>query len=292
MTAPLSIGQTATLACVLEATAHKPGNVHRGADFADMTYLDMVASAIAIGPAMEKASQLGVGSTILTAVQATQQLAGKNTNLGTVILLAPLAVAANSPESLRAATASTLKELTAADASETYAAIRTAKPAGLGEVTDSDVHAAAAEDLLQAMELARDRDLVAKQYVSNFSEVFDFVLPRMVAAVDSGETLLDAIVLAHVGTMAEFPDSLIARKCGDAIAREAADRAARVLEIHEEEAYLAAVADFDFWLRSDGHRRNPGTSADMIAAALYTILRQRRLQWPVSFYGEDRRRRS
>ncbi len=77
----LSVGQCATLACLLEATAPKPGNVHRGADFSDMTYTDFVVSAVAIGPAMEQAALHGVGRTVLRAIQATRECVACNTNL-------------------------------------------------------------------------------------------------------------------------------------------------------------------------------------------------------------------
>ena len=52
----LSIGQCAALACIIEATAPKPGNVHRGADFEEMSYADFCASAVAIAPAMDAAA--------------------------------------------------------------------------------------------------------------------------------------------------------------------------------------------------------------------------------------------
>lgn len=281
----LSIGQTATLACVLEATAHKPGNVHRGADFVDMTYLDMVSSAIAIGPVLENAFDFGVGATILRSVQATQQLVGKNTNLGTVMLLAPLAIAANrDARNLQPMVTKVLQSLTTADAQQTYAAIRLAKPAGLGRAAEADVRAEPPHDLLRAMDLARERDLVAKQYGTNYADVFDVVLPQLTAAVADGCELLDAIVLAHVQTMARYPDSLIARKCGNHVAQQASDRAAYVVEAHTagNDEYLRALDDLDFWLRSDGHRRNPGTTADLIAAAIFVGLIQGTIQSPAT----------
>src|SRR5262245_32801648 len=87
----LSIGQSATLACLLEATAPKVGNVHRGADFEGLHFADFLASAVAIGPAMERAVETGVGQAVLDAVAATRALVDTNTNLGMVLLIAPLA---------------------------------------------------------------------------------------------------------------------------------------------------------------------------------------------------------
>ncbi len=91
-TAPLwSIGQCAALACLLEATAPKPGNVHRGADFEDVTYPEFVASGIAIAPVMERAVGKPLGQTVLAAVRAARTISPTNTHLGTILLLAPLA---------------------------------------------------------------------------------------------------------------------------------------------------------------------------------------------------------
>src|SRR5437868_8770036 len=87
----LSIGQCATLACLLEATAPKVGNVHRGADFEDLTFSDFVVSAVAIGPVMEKVASTGVGRAVRETVAATRALVSTNTNLGMALLFAPLA---------------------------------------------------------------------------------------------------------------------------------------------------------------------------------------------------------
>src|SRR4051812_31187803 len=88
----LSVSAAATLACIYEATARKPGNVHPGASFDDTTcYAAFVQSAIVIGPLMEHAWSAGVGDTVVVCVQATREAVGTNTNLGTILLLAPLA---------------------------------------------------------------------------------------------------------------------------------------------------------------------------------------------------------
>ena len=122
----MSIGSCATLACLLEATAPKPGNVHRGADFADMTFTDFVVSAAAIGPAMERAAERGVGTTVLEAVRATRRLVPVNTNLGTVLLLAPLA-AVPRPQRLDVGVPQVLRTL-----------LRVAQPVGCGNVATCD----------------------------------------------------------------------------------------------------------------------------------------------------------
>ncbi|HND54456.1 MAG TPA: triphosphoribosyl-dephospho-CoA synthase, partial [Pirellulaceae bacterium] len=126
-----------------------------------------------------------------------------------------------------------------------------------------------------AMRAASERDLVARQYVETFSLVLDTLVPRLCAARELGLTLPQAIVHTQIQTMAELPDSLIARKCGAEVADQAKFIARQVLEFAPPgtDDWGRALADFDFWLRSDGHRRNPGTTADLIAAALFAGLR-------------------
>src|SRR5690606_27422502 len=116
----------------------------------------------------------------------------------------------------------------------------------------------------------------------NFAQVLDFVAPVLVAGQAAGWSLIESIVYAHVKTMCEFPDSLIARKCGEAVAREAAARAGRVLDAGQpgDQDYYLALSDLDLWLRADGHRRNPGTTADLIAAGLCVGLREGDLEPP------------
>jgi triphosphoribosyl-dephospho-CoA synthase len=278
---PLSIGHCATFACVLEATAPKPGNVHRGADFEDLKYSDLIFSAVAIGPAMETAVKLRLGETILSAVRATQAAVGTNSNLGTILLLAPLA-AAPRRRALRDGAATILQQLDAADARSVYEAIRLARPGGMGTVDAADIAGEPPDDLRSAMRLAAERDLVARQYANGFREVFDAVVPTLAAGLERGWSVDTAIVHAQLTVMSRFPDSLIARKCGTAVAQQASDRAATVLECGspDDDEYWQAAGDLDFWLRADGHRRNPGTTADLLAAGLFVLLRDGIMRMP------------
>jgi triphosphoribosyl-dephospho-CoA synthase len=274
--APTSIdlGQCVTLACLLEATAPKPGNVHRGADFEDLSFPDFVASAVAIAPPLQRAREQGVGRAVLGAVQAMRQWVGTNTNLGTILLLAPL-TAIPADTSLKTGVGEVLGKLGPHDAKLVYEAIRLASAGGLGKVPAMDVAGDAPPSLLAAMREASDRDLVARQYVNNYNEVFQIVVPWMLEDRRSFDTLTDTILHVHVRLMAQFPDSLIARKCGPETAHLASHKAAAVLRAGRpnETEYLRALSDLDFWLRSDHHRRNPGTTADLIAAGLFALFR-------------------
>ena len=278
----MSIGQLSSLACLLEVTAPKPGNVHRGADFDDVTYLDFAIGAQAIAPAVEAAARGGaLGKSVYEAVAATRSAVGTNTNLGTVLLLVPLAM---SPQDVPLAdgVARVLRGLTPDDAYWVYEAIRLARPGGLGRVETADIMDAAPADLISAMRQAAGRDIVARQYAEDFATVLQQAAPWLAEGLARGWPLSVAIVQTHLRLMAELPDTLVARKCGRETAQRAADHATAALQAGQpgETTYDQALAEFDFWLRSDGHRRNPGATADLIAAGLFVLLRDGIIQPP------------
>jgi triphosphoribosyl-dephospho-CoA synthase len=278
---PLSIGQCVTLACLLEATAPKPGNVHRGADFDDLSFTDFAVSAVAIGPALESAKRIGVGPAVLQAIQATRALVSSNTNLGMVLLLTPLAAVPRG-QPLQSGVAAVLSHLKPEDTRCVYEAIRLAAPGGMGQVDEMDIADTPPQNLLDAMRAAAERDSIAKQYRDDYADVFRSVLPWLVEGRATGLTLTQSIIHVQVRLLSQLPDSLIARKCGAAVAQQASDFAAGVLRAGNpfDEAYNQALHDFDFWLRSDGHRRNPGATADLLAAGLFAALRDGLIQPP------------
>jgi triphosphoribosyl-dephospho-CoA synthase len=278
---PEPLGLYADLACLWEATARKPGNVHRFKDFDDVTYLDFLASAAAIAPTFDRLAKapdsenLHVGQIVLRAVQETRKVTGTNTNLGILLLLAPLAKVPGHKD-YRAGVAQVLKGLTVDDAADVYQAMRLAAPGGLGRVDEQDVSQAPTQTLRQVMALAADRDLIARQYTNDFKDVFEFGVPALERGLAATGTLEDAIIACHLHWLACYPDSLIARKCGVAVALEASQRAAGVITARgpNSTANRNTLSDLDAWLRADGHRRNPGTSADLVAASLFVALRK------------------
>lgn len=277
------VAECATLACLLEVVAPKVGNVHRGADFEDLTLSDFAVSAAVIGPVLARAAEQGVGRTVYEAVAATQQWVGRNTNLGIALLLAPLA-ACPREVSIRIALPEQLQRLTPSDADWTYRAIRLADPGGLGEADEMDVREPPPADLLAAMRAAADRDLIARQYAEDFRLVLDEAAPAILAARDRGLAISEAVVEAQMELLSRHPDSLIERKCGAETAGAAQARARAAIDARENRdsaTYAALVEELDFWMRSDGHRRNPGAIADLLAAALFVLLREGQLNPPL-----------
>jgi triphosphoribosyl-dephospho-CoA synthase len=281
---PLS--ELVRITCLLEVTARKPGNIHRGADFDDAHFLDFLLSASAVGDALGIDVDQGVGAAVLRAVQATRRVVNTNTNLGMILAMAPLTriQGADSRSEVRRVLDST----TIKDAEDVYQAIRAARPGGLGRATEQDVNDRPTVTLIEAMRLAADRDLIARQYVNGYAEVFDLALPTLREFLDMGRPLETAIIAAHLTLMTRRPDTLIARKRGPEIAQESARRAARVLHSGWPDAPGSAeeFADLDAWLRADGHARNPGTSADLIAATLFVALRDGTIPLPIPQWSQ------
>jgi triphosphoribosyl-dephospho-CoA synthase len=271
----------------LEATARKPGNVHRFRDFDDLTYVDFLLSAAAVGPVLGRAAGRRVGVTILEAIQATRRVVQTNTNLGMLLLLAPLA-AVPEGEDLRTGLSAILDQLDLEDSRLVYRAIRLANPGGLGRSDAQDVADEPTLSLRPIMALAAERDMVARQYEDGFRAVFDEGVPELCGALERSLYLEPAILLCHLHLLARHPDSLIERKCGRAIAEEASRRAQVVLRQGWPACGDGPLDDLDAWLTADGHRRNPGTTADLVTACLFVALRQGLISRPVAFYDEKR----
>lgn len=272
---PREIALRAQMAALLEASAPKPGNVSRYHDFGDTRFEDFLLSAAAIGPAMGDVGALGVGAAVERAVADTRRWVRSNTNLGIVLLFAPLArAAALDGGPLRRRLAGVLAELGVADAAAAYAAIRAARPGGLGTAPEQDVRTMPTVSLLEAMRLAADRDSIAREYATDFALIFETGLPTLRRARAAGAPWPAAVLETFLVLLAAAPDSLIARKRGRAAAAEVSREAARVLAAGApgSAARDAAVARLDRALRAEGNALNPGATADLAAAAIFALL--------------------
>ncbi|MFY9253535.1 MAG: triphosphoribosyl-dephospho-CoA synthase [Fuerstiella sp.] len=263
------------LCCVAEVSAAKPGNVSFSQCFIDVAAEDFLRSADAIAPVISQVNKCGIGETIFLAVQATQAAVHSNTNLGIVLLLTPM-VAVSASHSLADGIEDVLRTLTVDDAVWVYKAIGLAAPGGLGKSASQDVFDVPTMDLRACMQLAADRDLIAAQYTNGFVDVLQTGCRLLQQSGDWRKLADFRLAWLALNLMAEFGDSLIQRKCGDEMNRLVSTKARHVLECGWPfTAGTQAIYDeFDSFLRADGNRRNPGTTADMIAAILFASLRE------------------
>lgn len=255
-------------ACLAELDALKPGNVHAYAPGHRMVTADFVASAEVSAPPLA-ASGARVGARVRGGVEATFAAVGQNTNLGILLLCAPLARAAEADGPLFEGLSAVLGGLDASDAADVFAAIRHAGPGGLGkaprhDVTDADT----VPPLLDAMAEAAHRDRIARAYTDGFRDLSGIGLPALAQARAKGLAAPWTTTAVHLAYLTAVPDSHIARKHGperaEAVRMQAAARLAG-LDLAQEP--LAALLDYDRFLKREG--LNPGTSADFTVATLF-----------------------
>jgi len=259
-------------ACLAELDALKPGNVHRLSEGHRMTVADFEASAAAAAPLIGHKG-LPVGRRIRLAVEATREAVGQNTNLGIVLLAAPLAEAALAPRrgDLRARLHGVLQGLSVEDAREAYQAIRETAPGGLGEAPEHDVRSEPGVTLLEAMRAAETRDRIAWNYTHDFADIFTLGLKWLAHAEDRWGDPAWAASRVYLGFLAHVPDTLIERKFGERVAARIREEArpieSSLTECASPEAMAAPLAAFDQALKERG--LNPGTSADLTVATLF-----------------------
>ncbi|NOS97569.1 MAG: triphosphoribosyl-dephospho-CoA synthase [Methylotenera sp.] len=276
---PAQLQASYILACRAELMALKPGNVHVFADGHGMVIEDFIASADASAAAIA-ALNLSVGERIFNAVEATQNAVGINTNLGIILLCAPLIHAAlcfDAGKTFQQNLNDTLSQLTVKDAQLTAQAILLANPAGLGAASKYDVHAPLNVSLFVMMQVAQHKDRIAWQYANNFADIFDFGLPLYEKALDrwrdfsnKGQNQAWATTMVYLGFLARQCDTHVIRKHGEALATSVMNEA-RELEAgfwagDNPKLMQKPLLAWDASLKT--RNINPGTSADLTVACL------------------------
>ena len=257
-------------ACMAELSAIKPGNVHMFADGHGMVVQDFIKSADASSQSIAKPN-LSVGERILNAVNATWDSVGCNTNLGIVLLAAPMIQAVYSKVAFsQHSLLNVLNNLTVDDAIKAYEAISIAMPAGLGEVQKHDVSQTPQITLLEAMQAAADRDLIAQQYANGYQEIFNLGVTTYRHYLAKWERPAWAITATYLAFLAEFEDSHIFRKYGKEIAQtiqqEAKNHFQSFTSQDNPKLYQTTLLAWDADLKKRGI--NPGTSADLTVATI------------------------
>ncbi|MES9971985.1 MAG: triphosphoribosyl-dephospho-CoA synthase [Candidatus Thiodiazotropha sp.] len=261
-------------ACLSELDALKPGNVHRFSDGHGMTLEDFITSAnVSAGPLT--APGLGLGERIYSAVSATHEAVGCNTNLGILMLCAPLiqAIYHRGPRTatLRENISAVLSQVDATELDWLFRAIRLASPGGLGQSDKHDVSQAPSAELLEVMEHAADRDQIARQYATGFVDLFDFALPKLRGFEARWQSKEWAITGLYLSLLANFPDTHIRRKSGlykaVAISLHATELLKELTQAETPEHNQLRLLQADNEFKREGI--NPGTTADLTVATLF-----------------------
>lgn len=263
--------KSAQLACLLEASAPKPGNVYPFKGFPEMVYTDFITSAVNMGAILYAyLESLSVGELIYKVVSAAYETSKTNVNLGIALLLVPLAKAYLEEGELRSSLRRVLDSLTVEDAKWVYKVIRMVSPGGIGRSEVADVSEEPSVTLKEAMIIASERDSIAYEYASGYEITFEVTYPLIKGLKIEGMNWEDTIVEAFLVLLSKFPDTLISRKFGKKKAFYVSKRAQEILEIGgvKTPEGREAIRAFDEELRMGFEKVNPGTTADLIAAGL------------------------
>ena len=266
-------------ACLLELRALKPGNVgyHSSGHGMSVEQFELSARASA-EPLFSICS--GVGERILKAVNATREAVAENTNLGIILLAAPIAetlIKSENGEILRDNLVKVLADLSIDDAKYCYQAIQIAMPGGMGKVDDQDVSNEPSVSLLEAMQLSADKDRIGYQYANSFSDIFEHNLPIYREYLQKWGSQEWATTAVFLSQWLRVPDSLIIRKKGLLKAREISDMIAplanQVLASRDPTDHISGLLSLDGELKAVGI--NPGTTADITVATVFVAMLDR-----------------
>lgn len=259
-------------ACITELQALKPGNVHLFADGHGMTIHDFMKSAD-VSAAVISWPELSVGERIYSAVEATNKATGLNTNLGIILLCAPLihaTLCGDSKLTLQQNLIHVLEGLTMRDAALVSQAIVMANPAGLGTSQAYDVKQEAQGTLFEMMNYAQDKDRIAWQYTNKYSDILDFGINSYSQALVKWQNQAWATTALYLNFLAKYPDTHIVRKYGEAVAEsikvEAQEFETEFMAADNPKLVHKSLMNWDVSLKKRGI--NPGTSADMTVATI------------------------
>lgn len=269
-----NIAQMYQQACLAELEALKPGNVHIFADGHGMQVQHFITSAEVSAYPMSQ-PEFSVGQRIYHAVKATIDAVGCNTNLGIILLCAPViqSYLDNSQIFTKEHLRQTLSDLTCLDAKFVYQAIQLANPAGLGRLEKHDVNEIPTITLLEAMHAAQNYDAIAQQYVNVYEQVFSYGVAEYKEIKMRWESEAWVNTAVYLNFLAHITDTHILRKFG----REAALAVQQQAKLHYQafinqdnpKLYMPALLKFDATLKAKGI--NPGTSADLTVANILLI---------------------
>lgn len=279
------IMKASQIACCLEVSSFKPGNVHRNKDYDDIKYHHFLNSGVAFGDIIYKASKdpLNIGQYIKLAVIESKKWSPSNANLGIIMLHTPIATTTGQMEefninTLKKEIKNTVKNTTTDDAIAVYDAIEIAMPNinPPKEGPDAQKNDAKQElreknlTLYDVFKISSSWDSISYEWTKGFNISFEgYNLLNKYYKQYNNINL--ATTKTFLNILSNHPDTLIARKKDENTSKMVSDKAKEVLNNFNEESLLK----FDKFLSNEGNKLNPGTTADLIASSLMIFLLDR-----------------
>lgn len=259
-------------ACVADVRLLGPGKAPVRRTDKHVSNADYQASAQAAGPALSGYHRR-VGDRVLAAVQATRCAVNKDTNLGILLLAAPLVHALLVDVdgiTLRERLTHVLANLDCEDANLVWRAVCLADPEGAPEHPMSLACHAAGLTLRQVMEAQAVNNRIAYQYAHDYTDIFAFSLPRLRQARARWQRSEWPLAMVYLGLMARFPDSDVVRSHGMDTAMTLCERVGPLSETLWNSPHPAAhrTALYAFYAELERANIRPRTSADLAVATL------------------------
>jgi triphosphoribosyl-dephospho-CoA synthase len=269
-----SPAEHAELALLLEvAGTPKPGNVDREHDLSGLRFEHFLAGSVGARRGLQLAEDGGsVGAAFERGVDGMRQQRGGNTQFGCLLLLVPLVKAAATGNLTPAGATEVVESTTVEDAANFYRAFEHVDVAVGDPPEDADaldvrrgsgaIPTVKERELTfyDVMELSADRDGNAREWTGEFRRTFDAAN----AILDDDGPILDRAARAFLDLLASEPDTLVATQHGVEVAAEVSRLAG---DAQGDPEAVARLADA---LVEEG--LNPGTTADITAAALFVAL--------------------
>lgn len=259
----LTPAEDAEAALLLEAGTQKPGNVGPARDFDDTTFHQFLVGGVGARRGFEVAPEATVGEVFVESVRGSSAHRGGNTQFGALLLLAPLVVAAARGDVEEAPEVA--EETTPEDAAMFYEAfdyvdVHVGDADTEYDVRDPEAREKVVEDdvsLYDVMKESASRDGVADEWTSGFGRTLHAASRLEMRRGGTRNAVRDT----YVDLLKEEPDTLVEERRGRGEARKVMEWA-RELPPDELDERL-------------GEREiNPGTTADIVAGAVFVALRR------------------
>ena len=258
-------------ACSKDVEVTKPGNVNIDYPHSDTTAYDFLRSAHDSCDSLFK-KDLSLGERIYYSIADSRKNTNVNTNLGIIILIAPIvhSLLNSTKNSFRSALKDVIKSSKISDTNLLCKTINLVNPGGLGEREEMNTRSLPKVTLKTIMDKSARYDRLSYQYSTGYSDILDFVVPRILEHKKNIENTDFLLSLVFLEILCEIPDTHISRKFDEKIAKKTSNEARDLIKIINTERSrkraISRICQLDYEYKNKGI--NPGTTADLLLSGV------------------------
>ena len=258
-------------ACSKDVEVIKPGNVNIDYPHSDTTAYDFLRSAHDSCKSLFK-QDFSLGERIYYSVSDSRKNTKVNTNLGILLLIAPIihSLLHSTKTTFRSALKDVIKTSQISDTNLLCRAINFVNPGGLGEKERMSTNSLPRVTLKTIMDKSANYDRLSYQYSTGYSDILDFIVPRIIEHKKNIENTDFLLSLVFLEILSEIPDTHISRKFNEKIAKKTSNEACDLIKIINTERSrkkaLSRICQLDYEYKNKGI--NPGTTADLLLSGV------------------------